>query len=164
MLARIKQVALSLRLQLAAAESVTGGRIQARLTATSGASHYFRGGLTAYQLGRKVALLHVDESLVHACNGVSEEVARQMAEGTCRLFDADLGVASTGYAEPDASHQIVTPCAWLAVARRSNRNGPFELTTKWIETEGSRVEAQERFADEAIRLILEVLERSASSA
>ncbi|MFN5560840.1 MAG: CinA family protein, partial [Opitutaceae bacterium] len=37
-------------LTLAVAESLTGGRLQARVTAESGSSAYFLGGVTAYTI------------------------------------------------------------------------------------------------------------------
>ena len=42
------------RLTLAAAESLTAGNVQARIASVSGASGYFRGGVTAYSIEEKV--------------------------------------------------------------------------------------------------------------
>ena len=51
------------RLTLAVAESLTGGRVQARITAISGASEFFLGGMTAYSLDQKVRHLGVSRGL-----------------------------------------------------------------------------------------------------
>jgi nicotinamide-nucleotide amidase len=103
-------------LTLAVAESLTGGRVQARVTAESGSSAYFLGGVTAYTLEAKVRLLAVDRQEAEACGCVSARVAEQMAEGVCRLFGSDLGLATTGWAEPSAAAGVAEPLAWWAVA------------------------------------------------
>ena len=50
------------RLTLAAAESLTCGRVAARIGAESGASNYFLGSVTAYTLEQKVKLLGVNRA------------------------------------------------------------------------------------------------------
>ena len=50
------------RLTLAVAESLTCGRLQARIGAISGASEFFLGGMTAYSLEQKVRHLGVDRA------------------------------------------------------------------------------------------------------
>lgn len=103
-------------LTLAVAESLTGGRLQARVTAESGSSAYFLGGVTAYTIESKVRLLSVDRSEAEASACVSARVAEQMAEGVCRLLGSDLGLATTGWAEPSAEAGVAEPFAWWAVA------------------------------------------------
>jgi hypothetical protein len=66
-------------LTLAAAESLTCGRVQARVGEISGASLFFRGGLTAYTLDEKVRHLGVNRAAARRVNAVSAEVAAQMA-------------------------------------------------------------------------------------
>jgi nicotinamide-nucleotide amidase len=132
-------------LKLAVAESLTGGRLQARITAESGASDYFLGGMTAYALEEKVRHLGVAEAAARAVNSVSQAVAEQMARGACALFGADVGVATTGYAEPSAPWKVAVPFAWWALARRNA--GAFSVTSGRMECPGlPRVEVQERVA------------------
>jgi nicotinamide-nucleotide amidase len=134
------------RLTLAVAESVTGGRVQARVVAIAGASEFFLGGITAYTLPQKVRHLGVDGAEAEATNGVSPNIARQMARGACALFGADLAVATTGYAEPSAEHHIAHPCAYWAICHRRPENvevwreGFVELPSC------ARSEAQEKIA------------------
>lgn len=105
-------------LTLAVAESMTGGRMQAALTAVSGASGYFLGGLTAYSLDQKVRQLGVARAAAAKVNCVSAEVAVQMARGAVALFGADMAVATTGYAELAPEHHVDAPFAWWAIAQR----------------------------------------------
>lgn len=103
-------------LTVATAESVTAGRVQALLTGASGSSAYFVGGLTAYAAAQKVRLLGVDAAEAARDGAVSETVALQMARGARQLFATDLGVATTGWAEPAPAAGVARPFAWIAVA------------------------------------------------
>ncbi|HSI09814.1 MAG: CinA family protein [Rariglobus sp.] len=105
-------------LTLAAAESLTGGRIQSAVTAVSGASGYFLGGVTAYTLDQKVKLLGVNRAAARKTNCVSAEIAEQMARGAVLLFGADLAVSTTGYAEPSPVNHVDNPFAYWALAHR----------------------------------------------
>ena len=138
------------RLTLAVAESLTCGRLQARIGAISGASGFFLGGMTAYTIDVKASQLGVYRAEAAAVNSVSSRVAEQMAIGACRLFGADLGVATTGYAEPSAEWGVVAPYAWWGLARRGP-GGDFSLASGRVECPGlSRVEVQERVAEAAL--------------
>ncbi|WP_404424375.1 CinA family protein [Nibricoccus sp. IMCC34717] len=99
---------------LAVAESLTCGHLQALLGSVSGASAWFRGGVTAYTLAQKVALLGIDRAHAAEVDCVSERVAREMAAGARRLFSAAVGLSTTGYAEPNA--RVATPFACWALA------------------------------------------------
>ena len=108
---------LALGVKVAAAESLTVGRVQTELGRVSGASAYFAGGLTAYEIAAKVNLLGVDAAHATEVNAVSARVAAEMARGAAKLFKASIGVATTGYAEPDPVRGVAEPFAWVAVAK-----------------------------------------------
>ena len=138
------------RLTLAVAESLTCGRLQARIGAISGASEFFLGGVTAYSLDQKVRHLGVDRAAAKAVNSVSGTVVEQMARGACVLFGADLGIATTGYAEPSAKWNVDEPFAWWGLAR-ARPDGSFDTLTGRIDCSGlSRTEVQERAAAAAL--------------
>ena len=145
------------RLTLAAAESLTAGHVQARVAAVSGASEYFLGGVTAYSLEQKVKLLGVNRAAAKNVDCVSAEVAAQMACGVCALFGSDVGVATTGYAEPNAKLKIAQPFAWWAVARRV-RGGKFLTRHGRVECpRASRTDAQTIVADAALAELVSLL-------
>ena len=73
------------RQTLATAESCTGGTIAARFTAMPGASAYFLCGVVSYSNASKQAVLGVDPDTIARYGAVSEQVARQMAEGARRI-------------------------------------------------------------------------------
>jgi len=135
---------------LAVAESLTAGHVQARVAAVSGASNFFLGGVTAYSLEQKVNLLGVNRRQAQKVNCVSAQVAEQMARGVCGLFGAEVGLATTGYAEPSAADGVAVPFAWWAVGRRGAR-GKFIGRHGRVECPGaSRVEAQMIVAEAAL--------------
>ena len=118
------------RRTLAVAESVTCGRIQARIGSISGASEFFLGGITTYTLDEKVRHLGVDCTAARKVNCVSATVAAEMAAGVCTLFGSDIGAAITGYAEPAPAQKIHEPFAHWAIAVR--RRGRTRLAARGI--------------------------------
>ncbi|MGH2785963.1 MAG: competence/damage-inducible protein A [Actinomycetota bacterium] len=85
---------------LACAESITGGQIATRITELPGASATFRGGVVSYATDAKSSALGVDPALIERHGVVSAAVARAMAAGARKAFDADVGLATTGVAGP----------------------------------------------------------------
>jgi nicotinamide-nucleotide amidase len=84
-------------LTLGLAESLTGGLVASRLVNVVGASSWFRGAVVSYASEVKYDVLGVPEGPV-----VSPEAAQAMAEGARRVLGADVGLAITGVAGPDA--------------------------------------------------------------
>jgi len=104
-------------LTLATAESCTGGTIASQLTAQAGASAYFKGGVVAYSNEVKECALGVQHSTLEAHGAVSEETAREMAEGVRKRLGADLSIATTGIAGPDGgTKEKPVGTVWIAVA------------------------------------------------
>ncbi|MBO0682640.1 MAG: CDP-diacylglycerol--glycerol-3-phosphate 3-phosphatidyltransferase [Candidatus Dormibacteraeota bacterium] len=89
-------------LKVAVAESCTGGLLAAALTDQPGSSAYFSGGVVAYSNEVKQGLLGVPAELISRHGAVSAEVAEAMAGSVRRLLGADIGVAVTGIAGPEA--------------------------------------------------------------
>lgn len=102
---------------LSIAESCTGGKIAENITAHSGASNYFKGGLVAYAMDSKIDILKVNPELIKAHSVVSNQVAEAMAENVRQLFASDYGLATTGNAGPtkgDSEAEIGTVCIAIA--------------------------------------------------
>ncbi len=144
------------RSTLAVAESLTSGSVQAYLGRISGASEFFLGGVTAYTLAQKVRLLGVDRDTAEKVNCVSAEIAEQMATGAAKSFEADLALATTGYAEPSAAHGVEVPFAWWALAQRDGE--AWIVNSHRVECpEANRVEVQAAITLAAIAGLLEHL-------
>ena len=87
--------------KLATAESCTGGLLAKRITDVPGSSAVFDMGCVTYANEAKEALLSVDHGTLEQYGAVSEETAREMAEGIVRRSGSDIGVGITGIAGPD---------------------------------------------------------------
>ena len=89
------------RQTLALAESCTGGFIANRLTNVPGASVVFWGGAVSYANDAKIKILGVRETTLAMHGAVSEETAREMADGVRRTSGSDYALSVTGIAGPD---------------------------------------------------------------
>ncbi|MBN8569906.1 MAG: competence/damage-inducible protein A [Ignavibacteria bacterium] len=87
-------------LSISTAESCTGGMLSSRITDVSGSSSYFAGGVVAYSNEFKIKFLDVKEETLREFGAVSEETAKQMAEGVRKHFNTDIGISTTGIAGP----------------------------------------------------------------
>ena len=102
--ARLEEVVVkmlaSVHQTIAVAESCTGGAISNRITNVSGSSEVFINGCVTYSNESKTRLLGVSEKTLADHGAVSEEVAREMAEGVRKGSRADFGISTTGIAGP----------------------------------------------------------------
>lgn len=138
------------RYTLAVAESITSGRIQAKIGLISGASDFFLGGITVYNLEQKAKHLGVPREIAEPVNCISQEVVELMAQGACRLFGSTLSLATTGYAEPAPERNVKYPFAWWALAHDLG-DGRMALQSGMVECPGSnRMTAQEAVAMSAL--------------
>jgi nicotinamide-nucleotide amidase len=103
-------------LQLAVAESCTGGWVAEVVTAVSGSSEWFERGWVTYSDAAKQELLGVAKATLDTRGAVSEETAREMAVGALAHSRAAVSLAVTGIAGPTggtALKPVGTVCfAW----------------------------------------------------
>jgi nicotinamide-nucleotide amidase len=138
---------------LAIAESCTGGGIAASLTDLPGASAVFRYGFVTYANEAKVQLLDVSCETLSRFGAVSREVAAEMACGALRASGADLTVAITGIAGPDAAG-IDKPAGLIYLcATDGARTEHLKLLTGRADRGYNRVYA----AKQAMALVLKLL-------
>ena len=131
---------------LAVAESMTGGLIQARLTAVEGASEVFLGGAVSYSGHAKIQLVGVPEELIGQHGTVSDPVTRAMAEGIrCQLGTA-WGLAITGNAGPGEDRQGAAPVGTCIIAVA----GPGGTASLTFLFPGERSDVQARSATWAL--------------
>ncbi|QFT95853.1 Nicotinamide-nucleotide amidohydrolase PncC [Roseovarius sp. THAF8] len=90
-------------LMVSVAESCTGGMVAAALTDIAGSSAVVERGFVTYSNTAKRQMLGVSRDTLEAHGAVSEEVAREMAEGALDHSEADVAVSITGIAGPGGS-------------------------------------------------------------
>jgi nicotinamide-nucleotide amidase len=90
-------------LTISTAESCTGGKIAATLTAVSGASNYFKGSVVSYATETKINVLGIDNEVVEKYGVVSTEVASEMVKSVQKIMTSDYAIATTGNAGPTKS-------------------------------------------------------------
>lgn len=140
---------------LATAESCTGGLIAHRLTNVPGASAVYPGGVVAYANAAKTALLDVPEAVIAERGAVAEAVAVAMAQGARARFGADYAVAVTGIAGPGGGTQEkpVGTVYMAAVGQTARR-------VRHCLFQGNRDAIKAQTAEQALRLLFELLETS----
>lgn len=145
-------------LKIAAAESCTGGLISKLLTDVPGASDVLDCSFTTYSNAMKQQLLGVREETLAAHGAVSEETAREMAEGVKKVSGADIGIGITGIAGPGGgTEEKPVGLVYVGIA---SENETEVLKLNW----GSRSRAQirEMSANRALRAALNVARRLTS--
>lgn len=138
-------------LGVATAESLTGGLVCGALTDVPGASAVVRGAVVAYATDVKAAVLGVDAALLASGGAVQAEVARQMAEGVCRVLGADVGIATTGVAGPDPQDGQPVGTAFVAVAWQGR------VEVRKLGLSGERAQIRQSCVEAALELAGQVL-------
>jgi len=106
-------------LTVAFAESCTGGRISSRITDVSGSSAVFTHGFVTYANEAKQSMIGVSAESLAKHGAVSEQVAREMAEGALAAAEADVAVSVTGIAGPTGgTEEKPVGTVWMGIAVR----------------------------------------------
>ena len=104
------------------AESCTAGLAAARLVDVPSASNVFNASFVTYSNEAKVKYLGVSADVITEKGVVSEEVAVQMAVGTAKANDAQVGVGISGIAGPTggtAAKPVGTVCFGFIIDGRT---------------------------------------------
>lgn len=131
-------------LTLSTAESLTGGRLAAAITAVPGSSQAYGGGVVTYATEIKIAVLGVPAELVAQHGVVSAQCARAMAERVRRVVPADIGLSTTGVAGPERQEGKPVGTVFVGVA------GPRGSDVVELSLSGEREEIQRQVVEAAI--------------
>lgn len=138
--------------KLALAESCTGGLVSAAMTEIAGSSAWFDRGFVTYSNAAKIEMLGVSANTLAQFGAVSEETAREMAQGALSHSKAQIAASITGIAGPDGGtpeKPVGTVCfAWAF-------NGQMISTTKKIS--GSRQQIRHLSTETALSELLKLL-------
>lgn len=141
-----------LGLKIATAESCTGGLVAGRIVDFPGASKVLVDGVVSYSNDSKVKRLGVSEKTLAEFGAVSEETAREMAEGVVKALNADVGVSTTGVAGPDGgTKEKPVGLVYIAACVKG------KTTVRKLMLKGDRNRIRGRVVTEVLNLLLEVL-------
>ena len=135
---------------LCTAESCTGGGIGAALTAVSGSSAVYKGGIISYTNQVKHDLLGVDYALLDTHGAVSAPVAEAMAVGARKALKVDIAVSVTGLAGPGGD-EYGNPVGTVFIGYADERGS----VVKHCLFSGTREDIREQTIETALKLILE---------
>ncbi len=144
-------------LKLATAESTVGGMIGHLLTNVPGSSKVFVGGISAYGGAPKMELLKVPRETLREHGSVSEEAVRAMARGALGAFPVDVAVAESGIASPTNNPERPGGLYYIGIVTKDGH----ERVARY-EFDGDRESTKQQASDEALRLVLEYLDESAT--
>jgi len=138
---------------LVTAESLTGGGIGAALTAVSGSSAVYKGGIISYTNEVKHRLLGVPEEVLEKHGAVSRPTAAAMAEGARRELDADVAVSVTGLAGPGGD-DFGNPVGTVFIGYSDEGR----TLVRHCRFEGTRQEVRQQTIEAALNLVLRMQE------
>ena len=133
------------------AESLTGGRLAARLTEAPGSSRAFLGGVVTYATEAKMGVLDVPEEVVEKHGVISAECAREMAEGARRLYGSTYALSTTGVAGPDRQEDKPVGTVFVGLA------GPEGTEVLSLDLDGDRQTIQKSTVAAAVDALAERL-------
>ena len=133
---------------ISAAESCTGGLFLATLINVSGASDVIKEGFVTYAEEAKVKRLGVKSDTLATYTAVSEQTAKEMAEGLQVVTGADVAVSITGLAGPGGGTEEI-PVGTVFVGCCCKEH----VTVKKLQLQGDRFTIRQKAVEEALFLV-----------
>lgn len=147
-------------LTISVAESCTGGLVSSRLTDIAGSSVYIKENFITYANEAKVKYLGVSEETLNNYGAVSEQCAREMAEGLFERTGCDIALVTTGLAGPGGSTQD-KEIGLLYVGIKNNLR--TEVKKIELNPKNKRKTMKFLFSQKALEFLLEFLTREDSA-
>ena len=141
---------------IATAESCTGGWVAQALTAIAGSSAWFDRGFVTYSNEAKQEMLGVKAETLRRHGAVSEETAREMAQGVLDRSRGTVALAITGIAGPTggtAEKPVGTVCFGWAT-----KQGAVRAETKHFS--GDREAVRRQSVEYSLAGVLQLLDEA----
>ncbi len=137
---------------LGAAESCTGGRFSAKITAVPGSSEFFIGSIISYANSVKQDVLEIPEIDIKNHGAVSQIVAEKMSRNVRELLNCTFSVSITGIAGPGGGSQTKpVGTVWFGIS------GLKIVKTEMKVFIGDRARVQDAASDYAIELLIKTI-------
>lgn len=137
--------------EITTVESCTAGMIASKIANVPGASNALKQAYVTYCDEAKENLVGVKAETIKKFSVVSEEVAKEMAEGGLKAADAAIAIGITGFAGPSNIPGVKdnTVCIGIAV---NDINGKSGTRTYTFIFKGKRNKVRQQAANKALRL------------
>lgn len=140
-------------MRLVTAESCTGGLIAAAMTDRSGSSSVYERGFVTYSNESKIEELGVKSETIGTHGAVSEQTAREMAQGALKHSRADIALSVTGIAGPNGGTDE-KPVGLVYIGIALPNKEPYTVKNLF---EGDRTSIRQATVEKALELLIEKL-------
>jgi PncC family amidohydrolase len=149
------QILVEKNMKVSICESCTGGMLGNIITQIPGSSRYFKGGVIAYANEIKQNIMNVKADTISKYGVVSADVAREMVQGVCKLFNTRIGISLTGVAGPDGG-SVEKPVGLVYIGIVVNNQSAI----REYRFHGDRKEIRMQACAQALLLAIEVAEKT----
>ena len=139
-------------LHVTTAESCTGGLISGTLVNAAGASAVLNEGYVTYSNEAKERLLGVSHETLETYGAVSEQTAKEMAEGAAKAAGAEAALSATGIAGPCGGTED-KPVGLVYIGCYLNG----ETVVKECRFHGNRMENRAQTVETALEMLKDAL-------
>ncbi|MBV4418380.1 competence/damage-inducible protein A [Clostridium tyrobutyricum] len=141
----VAKILVERNLTISTAESCTGGLVAAKFINYPGISSVFLDGAVTYSNNAKMHRLNVKKETLDKFGAVSEETAKEMAEGIAKTSGTNIGLSTTGIAGPDGgSEEKPVGLVYVGLYIKG------DVFVKKLQLSGERNKARNRAAVSAI--------------
>lgn len=155
LLTQISDLLKSRNESVSIAETACGGLISSSLLSTPGASKFYKGGLTLYTLPSRISYAGWTQETIANYKGPTTDIVSGLAKHVRGELGSTYTLSESGTAGPTGGNTPNRTPGYVALAVACER-GVF---TREVETGlgGDRVGNMVKFAEEGLRLLLEVV-------
>lgn len=157
---QVARILFNYSIKLSTAESCTGGLLSSRLTDIAGSSSYTKENFITYANEAKINILNVNPETLETYGAVSEECAKEMAEGLYNKTGCDIAISTTGIAGPTTNEEG-KPIGLMYVAIKNKY--ALECKKININPHHSRKMIKYLFTQEALNFLIEFLNKNYTS-
>ncbi len=154
MIEKLTKILIEQKLVISTAESCTGGLVSSMLTDVSGSSAYTKLNFVTYANEAKHEILGVTLETLQKHGAVSEQCAKEMAEGLMKRTGCDVSLCTTGVAGPTGGTDEKPVGLCYVSCKYKDKTVVKKIL---LSPKINRKSMKKQFAEQAIGFALEVL-------
>ncbi len=138
------------------AESCTGGLVSSRLTDIAGSSAFITLNVVTYSNEAKQKIINVKAETLEKYGAVSEQTAKEMAQGIKKLSNSDVGLSLTGIAGP-AGGSDEKPVGLVYIGISADQITEVHKVQVFQTAKNNRINTKRKFSTNALNLLRKFL-------